>query len=373
MSAPLRVLIAGGGVAGVETALALRALASDRVTIELLSSSRALTERPWSVIAPFVGVAAPRVPLDALGVRRHPGALEEVDADLHRILAAEGDRLGYDRLVVATGARRAVGVPGAVTFFGSANAGIVGAAVRRARSRVLLVAPPGCGWTLPIYELALIAAQELQGAAKVAIASFEPRPLDVFGRTASDAVARLLDRAGIEFMPNVVPVEAADVALVTTDDRLLSADAVITLPRLRGPRIEGLPQDADGFMAVDRHGRVPGVADVFAAGDATTNPIKQGGLATQQADAVAEAIAAEAGAAITPRPSRRILRAALLTGEEPLYLRRDLDAGATAVRPLRSVARRALWYPDGKLAGRHLTGFLARCGAGAGATLTDIA
>ena len=43
-----------------------------------------------------------------------------------------------------------------------------------------------------------------------------------------------------------------------------------------------------------------GVPDVFAAGDATAEPVKQGGLATQQADAAAEAIAAEAGAADRP-------------------------------------------------------------------------
>ena len=65
--------------------------------------------------------------------------------------------------------------------------------------------------------------------------------------------------------------------------------------------------------------------DVFAAGDATDQPIKQGGLATQQADAAAELIAAEAGARVTPRPFRRVLRGVVLTGEAPLYLRRDLD------------------------------------------------
>jgi NADH dehydrogenase FAD-containing subunit len=36
-SAPKRVLIAGGGIAAVEAALALRALASDRVRLTLIS------------------------------------------------------------------------------------------------------------------------------------------------------------------------------------------------------------------------------------------------------------------------------------------------------------------------------------------------
>jgi sulfide:quinone oxidoreductase len=71
---------------------------------------------------------------------------------------------------------------------------------------------------------------------------------------------------------------------------------VIALARLQGPRIAGLPADADGFFPVDPHGRVTGARDVFAAGDATAGPIKLGGLAAQEADAAAaaETIAAEA-------------------------------------------------------------------------------
>jgi sulfide:quinone oxidoreductase len=219
---------------------------------------------------------------------------------------------------------------------------------------------------LPIYELALMAAHELADGPKIAVASFEPRPLDVFGRMASDALARLLHRAGIEFMPHVVPVEAADIALVTDDDRILGADAIISLPRLRGPAIEGLATDRHGFIDVDAHCRVPSVADVFAAGDVTSGRIKQGGLAAQQADAAAEMIAAEAGAPVSPRPCRHILRGVVLTGDEPLYLRRDLDDDTALARPLRDVprgvSRDGLWSPNGKIAGRYLSAFLASRG-----------
>jgi sulfide:quinone oxidoreductase len=156
-------------------------------------------------------------------------------------------------------------------------------------------------------------------------------------------------------------------AILTADGRLLSADAVVALPGLRGPAIKGLPSDAEGFLPVDGHGRVLGVTDVFAAGDATDGPIKQGGLAAQQADAVAEAVAAEAGAPIIPRPFRRILRGVVITGEAPLYLRRDLDDDETLARPLRDVprgvSRAQLWWPDGKIAARYLTSFLASGGA----------
>jgi sulfide:quinone oxidoreductase len=366
---PLRVLVAGGGVAALETVLALRALAGDKVELDLLAPSSEFVERPSSVLSPFSGHPAPRVPLGALadlGVRSHRGALASVDAVAHTVRTTDGGALGYDRLVVAPGARAIDGVPGAITFRGPISAGAVEAAVRRAHSHVIFVLPPGSGWPLPLYELALLTVHELPDGPAVTIVSPEPRPLDVFGRTASDALARLLDRAGITFMGGAKAAEALDIALVTADGRMLGADAVISLPRLVGPRIDGLPGDEHGFIEVDPHARVRGVPDVFAAGDATAGPIKQGGLAAQQADAAAEWIAAEAGAAVTPQPARRVLRGVVLTGEAPLYLRRDLDEDTALARPLRGappgVSRAGLWWPSGKIAGRYLTGFLAQGG-----------
>jgi sulfide:quinone oxidoreductase len=91
---------------------------------------------------------------------------------------------------------------------------------------------------------------------------------------------------------------------------------------------------------------VPGLADVYAVGDMTTRPLRQGGLATQQADAAASAIAAWAGAPVTPQPYRPDLRAILLTGGAPLFLRRG------------SAATDAPWWPPHKVAGRELAPYL---------------
>jgi sulfide:quinone oxidoreductase len=312
--------------------------------------------------------------LDRLAVHRHTSALAAVDPEAHEVLTSDGGRIAYDRLIVATGARSVDAVPGATLFRGPLSAGRVEGVLRAARSRALFVAPPGCGWPLPVYELALLASHELPQLERIAIVSPEPRPLDIFGRIASDALARLLHRAGIAFLPNLTAVEALEDVLVTEDERMLSADAVIAMPALRAPVIDGLPQDAHGFLGVDEHCRVIGVDDVLAAGDVTAGPVKQGGLATQQADAAAEWIAAEAGARVTPRPCRRILRGVVLTGEQPLYLRRDLDDDDGLAHPLRDVSRGVsrvqLWWPNGKIAGRYLTGFLAQSGA-AGDTLLD--
>ena len=84
--------------------------------------------------------------------------------------------------------------------------------------------------------------------------------------------------------------------------------------------------------------RSAGCEAVYAAGDATDFPIKQGGLATQQADAVASAIAARPGAPVTPQPFEPVLRGMLLTEDHPIWLRDEAaahgEAAVSATRPV---------------------------------------
>jgi sulfide:quinone oxidoreductase len=87
-----------------------------------------------------------------------------------------------------------------------------------------------------------------------------------------------------------------------------------------------LPQDDDFFVAVDESCRVAGLEDVYAAGDITTFPVKQGGLAAQQADVAASVIAAAAGAKVAPEPFEPVLRGLLLSSS-PLFLRTELGGG----------------------------------------------
>lgn len=356
----MRVLIAGGGVAALEAALALRALAGDRVRVELLAPGTQFPHRPSSVVSPFSGEESPQVSWDRVQITLHRGSLESVDPDARDVLTTDGGRLRYDRLLVATGALAVEAVPGATTFRGPISAGMVDAAIHRARERIIFALPAEAAWGLPVYELALLAAHEHRNGRDLMVVTPEPRPLDVFGRTASDAVARLLDRAGVEFVGETAADSVLGDALITRDGHMIRADAVIALPRLEPRVIPGLP---DGFLEIDEHARVVGVQHVFAAGDVTAEPIKQGGLATQQADAAAERIAFEAGADIEPRPYRPVLRGLLLTGEAPLYMRTDLEGHGALARPLRyeppRTSRAPLWWPDQKIVGRYLAGYLA--------------
>jgi len=382
-----RVLVAGAGVAAVECVLALRELAAARVSVELLAPAAELVHRPSSVKTPFGGEPAARIDLHRLardlGVLVHADALASVQAEKHHVLTRDGNALPYDLLVVATGARSREAVPGAVTFRGPLSAGLVEQAIDRVSAdpglRLAFVAPQGVHWLLPLYELALLSAVTLRerGVAEsdILVATGEHQPLEVFGPAASGAIQRELKRAGIELVRNAAAVSALDGALGLANGELLSADIVVALPEVIGPRIAGLPHDDAGFLPVDEHGHVVGCTDVFAAGDVTSFPVKHGGLAAQQADAVAEAIAARVGTVVSPAPFRPLLRGLLVTDERPLYLRAELGPGGQREHHLLpapgSWSYGALWWPPGKVAGRYLTRFVATATA-SGRTLDDL-
>src|SRR5205814_1230618 len=147
-----------------------------------------------------------------------------------------------------------------------------------------------------------------------------------------------------------------DGVLVVAPEDTIPADAVVALPRLTGVPIDGLPGDADGFLPTDPNGRVRGLDGVFAAGDGVSFPVKQGGIAAQQADAAGETIAAAAGAPVEPQPFRPVLRGLLVTGEAPAFLRVELGGGSGDTS---AAASDALWWPPGKIVGRYLAPFLA--------------
>ena len=289
-------------------------------------------------------------------------ALAAVDSEAGVAVTASGERMEWDRLLVAIGAEPVRAVAGAIPFRGSRDAAAVRAAVDAVDTgtRLAFAAPAGAFWTLPIYELAILAAARLgaRGRNRLLVVTPESAPLEWFGSRASAMVQDLLDDHGIRFAGAAVPVAADAGDLELADGHRLRADAVIALPTLRGPRVEGLPRDDDGFVPVDEHGRVSGHEGAFAAGDMTDFPLKQGGLAAQQADAAAEAILAELGFPIAPRAFSPVLQGVLYTDRSPAYLRGATGNEAAAPRTY------SLWWPPSKIAGRYLSPYLTiRAGA----------
>jgi sulfide:quinone oxidoreductase len=365
-----RIVIAGGGVAGLEACLALRAfLPEAELRIDLLSRERRFEYRPLTVLEPFGGAPAWSMELERFAADQSVGLIRDtlaaIEPEAHVAVPAYSDRLRYDALVVCVGARPVRTIPGAIVFRGSRDAPAVSAVLDGIgpgqRATVAFAVPSGVFWTLPLYELAILAAARLRRRgtrAHVVLASPERQPLEAFGPVASAAVGHLLTARGIEFVCGGRAVAADAGELELDDGQSIPTAAVVALPGLEGRRIPGLAQDGMGFVAVDEHQRVPGADDVYAAGDVTTFPLKQGGLAAQQADAAAEAVVAELGLPIVPRPFDPVLKGVLYTDGEPAYLRAPTAAGAPAPRAY------SMWWPPSKIAGRHLAPYLAlRAGA----------
>jgi sulfide:quinone oxidoreductase len=359
-----RVLVAGAGVAGLETVLALRALAEERVSVEVVAPEPSFVYRPTAVAQPFHKGEVRRFPLGRLvaaagGRYRHDG-LVAVEPDEKSVRLNSGDSIDFGTLVVAIGARPVEAVPGALTFRGEQDAPALATLLARATAgelrRIVFVVPADVSWPLPLYELALLTGEFLvehhTRGVQLVLVTAEERPLALFGERASDAIEGLLALRDIQLETGRHAVVYADGALQHVEGADLPADAVVALPRLRGRLVEGLPQDDKGFIAADELGRVAGLSDVYVAGDLTQGTIKQGGVAAQQADAVALAIAAELGAPLRPTPTRPVLRGLLLTGSTPRFLRSESGTAS-------EITSQPLWWPPAKLVGRYLSPFLA--------------
>jgi sulfide:quinone oxidoreductase len=370
VTARRRVVIAGAGIAGLEAALALRRLAAGLVDVTVVSPEREFVYRPLAVTAPFGDRPADRFPLAELvegaGARLRTGAVREVDPERHRVIATDGEEIPYDALIVACGGRHVPAVEGAVAFPTAEATEAIREILEEAAAgrveRIAFALPARAGWALPLYELALLTAARLGDAAHITLVTPEPEPLAVFGAAASEAVGGLLREQGIELRTRAYPIGADGGRLRVTPGSAIEAERVIALARLEGPGLAGLPSTAGGFLPVDRHGAVIGVDGGYAAGDVTDFPVKQGGLAAQQADAAAEAVASRAGAEIVPTPFTPVLRGLLLTAGVPRYLRVDLASGHGDTSRATS---EALWWPPGKIVGRELAPYLAsRAGIG---------
>jgi sulfide:quinone oxidoreductase len=362
---PLRVLIAGAGVAAFEAALALRDLGGMRVTVELVAPEHEFVYRPLAVAAPFRMGDVKRFPLqrlvEAAGATLTQAAVRQVDAGRKLVTTDDGEERPYDALLLALGAQPLDAIEGAFTFRGPQDQAEFERLLEQARSggirRLVFALPDEASWPMPLYELALLTRVHLTDAGveevAVEIVTPEAAPLELFGVAASDAIRELLKIRGIDLTLNTVSTTVDDAWLQVSPGDPIRADRVIALPRLEGPRIEGIPHNEHGFVDVDEHGAVWGLSDVWAAGDLTSFPIKQGGLAAQQAEAAAQAIAARAGVEVEPRPFNPVLRGLLLTGLSPRYIRAEPSAEQFAFDT------EPLWWPPAKIVGRYLAPFLA--------------
>jgi sulfide:quinone oxidoreductase len=352
------VLIAGAGPAGVEAALRLERVAGDRVVTTILAPGARFVHFPPAVLAPFGAGSALRPALDdLLDARVRTGTLDSVDTAVRDVRLTDGETLGYDALLIAVGGLQRSPYPRALAFGTRASEermhGLIQDIEGGYVKRIAFVVPAAASWPLPIYELALTTAErafDMCVDIDLTLVTAEPAPLALFGGDVSRDVGLRLVAAGIAVRCRAeAEMPKCNVLELHPSGELLEVDRVVTVPVLDGPAIDGLPHDAGGFLPVDAHGRLIGAPGVYAAGDATDFEIKQGGIACQQADAAADAIAACAGVAIDPQPFAPVLRGILLTEHDACRLQRSRDLERQGAEPD---------WPRTKFLGRELSAFL---------------
>lgn len=361
-------MIAGGGVAGLEAALALRDLAGERVATTMLAPEPEFVYRPLRVREPFGDPSARHYALDDIardiGIELRQDAFKSLDPERRIVHTEAGEQETYDALLLALGARLNPHFRHALTLddahLDEQLHGLVQDIEAGYIRKLAFISPSLLPWPLPLYELALMTARRAFDSnqhVSVTIVTPEDAPLALFGGAASDAVGKLFEENGILVITSAhaETPEPGQVTLVP-GGHSLHVDRVVALPELFGPSTPGVPKrDGHGFIPIDVHCRVPELDGVFAAGDATEFAVKHGGVASQQADVAAESIAALAGAPVTPSKFHPVIHGVLLGGERPLYLSAHITGGHGSSS---EVSDEPTWSPGTKIASKYLSPYL---------------
>jgi sulfide:quinone oxidoreductase len=325
------LVICGGGIAGIEALLRLRRLVGDGVRVTLLSPASEFAYRPLSVLEPFAADSIRRYPLERIAFDTDAhwimDRLSRVDTSGCKVHTDGGREFSYDALLLALGAEECSPFEHAHLFTdrdaGQSFRGIVQEIELGDVRAVAFVVPNWPVWPVPLYELALMTAERVRRLdlhAQITLITPEPRPLKGFGQAAGDATLRLLAQAGITLYTGVIPQVPAP-QLVTFGESRVETQRIVTLPKVSGPGVQGIPAGTAWFVPIDERCHVRGAGgQVFAAGDATDFPVKHGGIAAQQADTAAAGIAHLLGVGERPEPLRPVICGKLLTGDRPLYM-----------------------------------------------------
>lgn len=312
-----RIVILGGGFAGLETAFYLRHKLRDKVELTLVSERDYFIFKPNTIYIPF-GEDPDRfkIRLDRPTSRKE---IEFVQAQAKEIEPAsktvhlDGRELAYDYLVVATGAgMRPEEVPGlqehALTVWTTEDMLRLRAGFTRllerardgAQQKLLFLIPPNNRCSGPLYEVVMMTDTWLRREGvrdQVAITwtTFEEGYIQVFGPRLNTVVTEEFEERGIAGFKGFVVTAVEPGAVHYQNGQRREYDLLVSFPPYTaGQRFSALPTDDRGFVNVEPDSRrVRGHQDVFAVGDVADFPIKQAFLALLQADAAAEHLVAE--------------------------------------------------------------------------------
>ena len=312
-----RIVILGGGFAGLESAFVLRSRLGADARITIVSDRREFLFKPNTIYIPFgADVDSLLIPLAKPARKRDIelviGRVEDVDPDRRRVRAG-GDELAWDHLVIATGSgmrpeeipglrehAETIWTPEQMSSLGARLASVDAEARRGRRQRILFSVPHGNKCAGPLYEIVLMVdtwlrRRSLRSAVDVTFATYEDGYIQAFGPKLAEVVSAEFERREIAGLRGrrVESVDAGRVRLADGDT--LECDLHVTFPPyVAAVEYPHFPRDERGFLLTEPASRrVSGHDRVFAPGDAGDFPVKQAFLAFLQADAVADHIAAD--------------------------------------------------------------------------------
>jgi sulfide:quinone oxidoreductase len=290
------ILVLGGGVGGLITAVELRKRLSDRHRIVLIDREERHIFQPsllWLMVGRRTAKQISR-PLDALqrrGIEVVRGDIEAIDA-ANRAVTVNGQELRGDRMVVSLGAELAPEAIEGLTDAGhnfytlDGAESLFQAAARFGEGRVaVLTAAPAYKCPAAPYEAAMLLEDFFRrrpapGAVRIDVYAAEPAPMGVAGPHVSAAVAGMLESKGIGYHPGhqVTSVSAAERRLHFANGAVADFDLLAYVPPHRAPRVvrESAMSSEQGWIAVDRNTLETRVPGVWAIGDVTSIPLKLG-------------------------------------------------------------------------------------------------
>ena len=314
------VVVLGGGTGGLVAARRLRRSLDPADRVVVVDRSPTYQYAPSFLWVMTGARRADQVTADRRRLRRR--GIEVIEADaleidtVHRRLKTSEAELGFDRLVIATGAELA---PDAIAGFAEAAHNVytlegvaaAGEALGHFQGgRVAVIVSrlpykcPAAPYETAFLAEALLRHRAVRDQATVDVYTPEPSPMPTAGPVLGEALAGMLAERGIGFHPQhtVERVDAKARELVAADGGRVGYDLLLGVPPHRAPEVvstSGLAAET-GFVPVDRATLATSAEGVFAIGDVTTIPIaggkflpKAGVFAEAQADTVARNIAAE--------------------------------------------------------------------------------
>jgi sulfide:quinone oxidoreductase len=323
-----RLLILGGGVGGTLTANLLvkklrRRIRAGDVTVTVVDQTGRHTYQPGFMYIAMGGERAEKLerPERSLldpRVTLVVGEIENVDEQTRTVRLADGQRLGYDQLVIATGSRL---VPEEIEHFDAeahhfytADAAIrLRAALDAFAGGRIVIGVAGMPYKCPPAPLEVAFLIEAELRERGLRERSELHYCSPIGRaftieTVSEMATPILEAKGIELHTffNVEAIEPARKVVQSLEGEELPYDLLVLVPPHKGAGFlidSGLAPAPGGWLPTDRATlQVGGRTNVYALGDATDLPLsKAGSTAHFEAPVVTERIAAAIeGRAVEP-------------------------------------------------------------------------